>query len=480
MKASVGGGGGKAAGGSSSEGRPLALPKAEGSVGRTSQGRTFTDGELPRHVLRLSGFMILGFLAMTIAQLVEAVYLGMVGTRELAAVAFAFPVVMALGAATRGIGVGAGAVLARAAGAGDRARMSRLTSHALVLVLAFNLICAAALMSGSRPLFALLGAEGEILDLVTSYIAIWAVGFPAFGLSMVGTGLMRSLGDPAYPGVVMTTGSALQIVIGPFLIFGWLGLPAMGLEGAAWTFVAARGASFLLALYWFLIRERVLRLSATGFLDSARAILHVGVPAMATNLIGPVSTAIVTRLLAGLGVAVVAGFGIASRIEAVVSMVVIGIASSAGPLVGQNWGARLYDRVWAALKLCYRYCLVWSVIAACIMWLGGAFFVSLVNDEEAVVATATAFLYIVPISIGFMGMLNVANGAFNALSKPWPPLLLSILRLTVFYVPLALVARHFFGYVGVFAAIAVSDIALGLWARGWNRRTLRREQGADR
>lgn len=107
--------------------------------------------------------MILGFLAMTIAQLVEAVYLGMVGTRELAAVAFAFPVVMALGAATRGIGVGAGAVLARAAGAGDRARMSRLTSHALALVLAFNLVCAAALIAGSRPLFALLGAEGESL-----------------------------------------------------------------------------------------------------------------------------------------------------------------------------------------------------------------------------------------------------------------------------------------------------------------------------
>lgn len=443
-----------------------------------SRPRTFTDGGLSGHVLRLSGFMILGFLAMTLAQLVEAVYLGIVGTRELAAIAFAFPVVMALGAATRGIGVGAGAVLARAAGAGDRARSVRLTSHALVLVLAFNLACMAALLAFSRELFGLLGAEGEILDLVTGYMAIWAVGFPAFGLAMVGTGLMRSLGHPAYPGIVMTTGSVLQVLFGPFLIFGWAGFPAMGLEGAAWAFVAARGCSFLLSLYWFAIRERVLTASMAEFTDSVRSILHVGIPAMATNLIAPLSAAIVTRLLAGLGIAVVAGFGIASRIEAVVSMVVIGIASSSGPLVGQNWGARRFDRVREALRLCYRYCLVWSVIAATIMWVGGAFFVSLVNDEEEVVATATAFLYIVPISLGFMGMVNVANGAFNALSKPWPPLALSICRLVVFYVPLALLARHYFGYVGVFAAIAVTDVALGLWGREWNRRLLKREQAA--
>ena len=137
----------------------------------------------------------------------------------------------------------------------------------------------------------------------------------------------------------------------------------------------------------------------------------------------------------------VAGFGVAGRIDAVVTMVVIGISASAAPLVGQNWGARLYDRVDEALRLGYRYCLIWGFTAAVIMWLGAPFFVSLITDDPEVTAPAVAFLYIVPISIGFMGMVNVANASFNALSKPVPPLLLSISRLMVVYIPAAIGCR---------------------------------------
>ena len=440
------------------------------------QRGSFTDGDLPRHVMRLSGFMIMGFLAMTLAQFVEAVYLGILGTSAIAAVTFTFPVIMALGAATRGIGIGTSAVLARAVGGGENERAAILASHGLVLDLMFNVLCAVLLVLFAEPLFRLLGARGEILDLVVSYISIWALGFPLFGLAMVGSGLMRSIGDPVFPGVVMAVGSGVQVLIGPFLIFGWFGFPALGVDGAAWAFVIARSLSFLMTAWWFTLKRRMIRASLRAFFASARTILHVGGPAMATNLIEPLSSAIITRLLASFGTAVVAGFGVAARIDAVVFMVVIGISSSTTPLVGQNWGARLFDRVDRALALCYRYCLLWGVIAATIMWLGGRLFVSLINDEPQVLATATTYLYILPITLGFAGMLNVANGAFQALSRPGPALILSLLRLFVFYVPLALAASQFFGYTGIFAAAALTNVVLGLWGREWNRRVILRER----
>ena len=444
--------------------------------GSTTADATFTEGDLSRHLMRLSGFMILGFLAMTLASLVETVYLGRVGTEAIAAVTFAFPVLMAIGAATRGIGVGIGAVLARAIGAGDRERAAFLTTHGLLVVLAFNIACSILLIAFARPLFHMLGARDIVLDLVVAYIRISALGYPLFGLAMVGTGLMRAIGDPVYPGLVITAGSVLQVLIGPFLIFGWLGLPALGVEGAAWSFVIARSASFLIGVYWFCFRERMIRASLARFGTSARDILHVGLPAMASNIIEPLASAVVTRLLAPLGAGVVAGFGVGSRIESIVFMVVIGIASNAAPLVGQNWGARRFDRVDEALRLCYRYCLVWGAIAAVIMWIGGEFFVTLIRDDAEVVATATSYLFIIPITIGFAGMFNTANGAFNALSKPLPPLVLSLLRLLVFYLPLALLARHWFGHVGIFAAAAFTNVVLGVWAREWNRRTVIRQR----
>ena len=110
------------------------------------------------------------------------------------------------------------------------------------------------------------------------------------------------------------------------------------------------------------------------------------------------------------------------------------------------------------------------------MWAGGELFVTLIRDEAEVVATATSYLYIIPITIGFAGMFNTANGAFNALSKPLPPLVLSLLRLLVFYIPLALLARHWFGHVGIFAAAAFTNVVLGVWAREWNRRTVIRQR----
>lgn len=424
------------------------------------------------HVLRLSGFMVMGFFAMTVAQLIEAVYLGMVGSAELAAAAFTFPVLMSFNAVTRGIGIGTGAVLARAIGEGDRQRAARLTSHGLLLTLIFTLCCSGFLLWQGRAVFALLGAQGHILELAVSYIAIWCLGFPSFGLSMVGSGLMRSIGDPAFPGYVMTAGSVLQVVVGPVLIFGWLGFPALGIEGAAWAFVVARGASFGLTAWWFLRKEKIIRWSLTDIAQSARDILHVGVPAGATNLIGPLSLAATTRILADLGTPVVAGFGVATRIDAVVAMVVIGISASAGPLVGQNWGAKLYDRVDEALAIGYRYCLLWGLVAGCVMWVGGEFFVRLITDDPQLVSTATHYLYIVPISIGFMGMLNVANASFNALSKPAPPLVLSLVRLIVVYVPAAIIASRLFGEIGVFVVLSSVNVLFGLAAWRWNKHTL--------
>ena len=424
--------------------------------------------------------MIMGFLTMTIAQLIEAVYLGLVGTAELAAIAFTFPLVMSLNAAVRGIGIGASSVIARAIGAGNRARGAVLTTHCLILVAVFAALCVSVGVPSARAFFELLGAQGPVLEFADAYIRVWFVGFTFFATSMVGTNLLRSAGNAAMPGIVMALGSLLQVLIGPFLIFGWAGLPALGIEGAAWSFVIARLMSFALCMYWIAVKERMLVGQLDGWLDSARQILHVGLPATASNLVAPLSTAIVTRLLADFGHGVVAGFAVASRIEAVIAMVVIAVSTSVGPFVGQNWGARLFDRVRTALKLCHGFCLSWGVASALLMAISARWLVGMINDEPEVVGTATTYLLIVPLSLGFMGVMGVASACFNALGKPTPPLVLSLLRLVVVLIPLALLGRWLAGYAGVFAATAIANVTVGILALAWNNRTVRTDSDAIR
>ncbi len=437
--------------------------------GGRSSTAGFTEGSVSRHLLHLTGFMVMGFLAMNIARLAEAAFVGFLGTAELAAIAFNFPIVMALGAASRGLGIGASSVVARSMGSGDREGSAVLVTHCLWLTLTFTLICIALGIPLAGPLFRLLGARGEVLGLTLDYFNVWILGLPMFALSMVGTSLLRAIGDAKSPGFIQTLGSILQIAFGPPLIFGWFGIPPLGVVGAALSHVLARLISFGFTMYLFAYRDRLIVPTFSGLLAAWRSILHVGLPATMTNLIGPVSNAIIIRLLSSYGAAVVAGFGIAQRVDSIVAMVVISIGGAAAPFIGQNWGAGYVERVRQALRLANRFCLGWGVFAAILMAIVGGPLVSLINDDAQVVATAAVFFLIVPFSIGFMGLNNVASASFNALGQPMPPLVLALSRMIVLYIPLAILGDYLFGYAGIFAATALANVINGVAAAYWNR-----------
>ena len=435
-------------------------------------GATFTEGSVGRHLLRLGSFITMGSLSMNFARLVEAVYLGWIGTEALAALGFAFPVTITLFAFAGGIGTGASSVIARSVGSGDGERAAVLVTHAQLLVLVVGSVIGLLGFWYAEIVITALGATGEVREMAVDYLTVYMLGFPLFMLSMVGSTLLRATGRAASPGIVMTTGSVLQMAFGPVLIFGWFGLPALGIAGAAWAYVLSRvfSVSIYLAL---LIRARMIRRSMKGFWQSFAAIVHVGGPATATGLIQPVSMLIITRLLAAHGHEVVAGYNVAMRVETMVHMVLWGVSSSVGPFVGQNWGAGQFQRARQALSLSNRFCLAWGLVTFVVLFLGGDYFVRLIDDNETVGAVARMFFLIVPLSIGFMGVMQVASTCFNALGRPAPPLIIALLRTFVMYVPIAILANWVWGYPGIFAATALTNVVMGTIAWDWNRRTMR-------
>ena len=409
---------------------------------------------------------------MNFARLVEAVYLGWIGTEALAALGFAFPVTITLFAFAGGIGTGASSVIARSVGSGDGERAAVLVTHAQLLVLVVGSVIGLLGFWYAEIVITALGATGAVREMAVDYLTVYMLGFPLFMLSMVGSTLLRATGRAASPGIVMTTGSVLQMAFGPVLIFGWFGLPALGIAGAAWAYVLSRvfSVSIYLAL---LVRARMIRRSMKGFWQSFAAIVHVGGPATASGLIQPVSMLIITRLLAAHGHEVVAGYNVAMRVETMVHMVLWGVSSSVGPFVGQNWGAGQFQRARQALSLSNRFCLAWGLVTFVVLFLGGDYFVRLIDDNETVGAVARMFFLIVPLSIGFMGVMQVASTCFNALGRPAPPLIIALLRTFVMYVPIAILANWVWGYPGIFAATALTNVVMGTIAWDWNRRTVR-------
>ena len=435
--------------------------------------RGFTEGPVARHLIRLGSFMAMGSLSMNLSMFAEAIYLGMIGTQALAAMGVAFPVTITLFAFAGGIGTGASSVTARTMGAGDREGAALLITHSQLLALGTGIVLGVLGVAYAYDIVTLIGATGELRDLTTEYLTVYLLGFPAFMLSIVGSTLLRATGNAKSPGIIMTAGSVLQIVLGPPLIFGWLGMPGLGIAGAAWAYVISRTLGMGLYVV-LLLRARMVRWSFAGMLDSWRRIMHVGGPAVASGLVMPAGMLIITRMLIGHGEAVVAGYNVASRVETLAHMILWSVSSSVEPFVGQNWGARAYDRVKQALSMTHRFSLVWGVVTFVLMVLVGKSIVAIIDDNPTVIEVSVWFFYIIPLSIGFMGMTQIASSCFNALGKPTPSLVISLLRALVIIVPLAILGNYLYGYVGIFIATAVTNVVVGLLAWQWNWRVVNR------
>jgi len=433
-----------------------------------------TQGTVSAGLLSLTLPMMLGIFANLGAALFETWLLGGVSTNALAAYSFTFAITGALGSLSLGISIGLSSVLARTIGSGDMHMTRRLATDGISLLALIMLVASTIGYFTIEPLFLLLGADNDTLPLIISYMQIWYVALIFFALPAIGANALRATGDGRISGSIMVGGAALQAMLDPILILGLFGMPALGLEGAAWAMLTSRVILCFLTYYVLIYRENLLDFSKTSaeiVLHSWRRILAVGIPATATNLIGPISTAIIVSLLAGYGKEAVAGFGIASRVEALSVIPLFALSASIGPFVGQNWGAQRFDRANQGMQMAFSVAIIWGLSVALLFLLFGSHIGGLFADDPSAVAYASLYLAIVPLSYGTWGVLMMASATFNSLGKPISSTIMSVVRMFVVYVPLAYVGRHYFDVAGIFAAACISNILMGALGYSWNRLT---------
>ena len=315
-----------------------------------------TQGTVSNGLLHLTVPMLLGISSTLVAALFETYLIGLIGTNELAAYSFTFPVVGALQSISLGLSIGLSAVLARTVGAGNSGEIRRLATDGMLLMIVV-MICVAIIGTLTIDwLFSAMGADDEISPIIHEYMSIWYLGLLFFTLPSAGANALRAKGEAKLSGTIMVGGAVLQMILDPIFILGLGGFPALGVSGAAWAMVVSRVILCVITFHMLVNKEDLIDLTKpvwSACLDSWRRIFAVGIPAMATQLISPVSTAIIVSLLAGFGKEAVAGFGIAARLEALSVIPLFALSASIGPFVGQNWGADRRDRANDAMKLTF-------------------------------------------------------------------------------------------------------------------------------
>jgi len=398
----------------------------------------------------------------------ETWFIAQLGPQALSAVSFTFPVTMVVISLAIGLGAGTSAVVARALGAGEAAA-SALVVDALLLTAVLGVAAAALGEVVVGPLFRALWAPEALLPLIAGYLRLWFPAATLFTTAMVGLSAARAAGDARFQGIAMAGAALLNLALAAPVIFGLGGVPGLGLGGAAVANALSWGP-LLLATLW---RLRSLGLLADGlptparFLASTRRVLHVGLPAAGTNTIIPVSAAIVTAILATYGAKAVAGFGVAGRIESLSMVAFFALSAVMNPFAGQNAGAGRLDRVHAAIRASFGFCLALGAVAAVGLWFAGPWIGARFSADAEVSAATAAYLAIVPISYGMAGIIAVANSAFNGLNRPGAAVLISVARTLGVNVPVAWLGGRLFGADGVFLGVCVANVVVGIGAAWW-------------
>lgn len=438
----------------------------------TSRRALLTHGSVGRHLFHMTLPVLFGIFMMMSQAFADAYFIGRLGDRQLAALSFAFPVLMIVTSVAIGLGAGTSSVVARAIGADNHRRARRLATDSLLLSFAITgVFCVAGVLT-IDPLFTLLGAPADMLPLIGGYMKILYGGVPFVVVGMVGMSSMRATGDTRLPSLLMVIAAIANVVLDPLLIFGLGPFPAMGLNGAAMAALIARGALFFGALYFMFYRLDMLtfRPPDPGELRKSWAdILHVGIPAAGTNTIIPIASGVITAMLARYGPEAVAGFGVATRVEALVLVMYYALSAIIGPFVGQNISSGEAKRIYHALRLCTLFCLASGMAIAVVLAAFSTFIPSLFSEDPLVTHTTTLFLQIAPISYGTYGMVMVMNASFNGMGRPLPGVVVSLSRMGVLYIPLALIAQPFFGIAGIFGAYAVANLVTGFGSYVWAR-----------
>jgi putative MATE family efflux protein len=433
-------------------------------------------GSVPRKLFAMAGPMLIGMISVMSMSLIDTYFVGQLGTLPLAAMSFSFPVIFFVGGISTGLSTAASSVISRAVGADETEVARRLTTHALMLALALVVLLLAVGFPFMRSIFGMLGASGEVVPLIVDYMTIWMFGMLFFVIPVVGTSALRARGDARTPMFIMVGGTLINAVLDPILIFGLLGVPALGIEGAALATAIARGISTVATL-WILASRRAMRSFGRGVLEqigaSWRELLRIGVPAAGTNVIVPVTTAILTRLVADYGEPAVAAYGAGSRIESMAILVFFSLSSGLSPIVGQSWGADLKERVIETVSLSQKVAIGWGALTFALFTLGSSWLAGAFVEGEQAAEHLALYLLLVPIGHAPQGVFLVCNAALNAIDRPVQAATLSVTRTLVLTAPMAWIASWWFDLAGIFASIAAANLLIGLGAALWTRHILR-------
>jgi len=424
-----------------------------------AQGK-FVTGSTLRHVITMTAMGSIGLIAVFAVDALNLFYISLLGHQELAAaLGYAGTLLFFNTSIAIGLSIAATALTSRALGRGQRDEARQLAGASLVLIGAIMSALAVVQFPLLRPLVHGLGASGETAEFAVGVMRIVMPSVPLLGIGMCLSGLLRAVGDARRAMYVTLGAGAAVALLDPLLIFGF----HLGINGAALATGLARLVMVVVGWHGLVrVHGLIARPGAAVFRRELRAFMAIGLPAVLTQVATPVGNAVVTASIATFGDDAVAGWAVIVRLIPVAFGAIFALSGAVGPILGQNYGARRYDRLRSTVRDSLRVTLVYVLAVWALLALLSGTIASLFGAAGQARELIVFFCVFVSGSFVFNGALFVANAAFNNLGFAFYSTILNWGRATLGVIPFVWLGARWFGATGVLAGYGLGVVVFGV------------------
>jgi putative MATE family efflux protein len=441
--------------------------------------KDMTQGAVSRHILGMASFIALSTMFQTLYLLIDLYFVGRLGKEAIAGVGLAGNQTFLVLALTQALGVGTTSLIAQALGRKDRDRAELLFNQALVLSVVVGLLFFAGSFATRAIYTQRLAADAATAVQGKQYLD-WYIPALTLQFAMVAMGAaLRAIGDLKVPTLIQVATILINIALAPVLIFGWITGHPFGVAGAALASFIAILVGFIAMIAYFEHAKSHLRIRMDQWppqLPLWGGILKIGLPAGGEFLLLTVYLTIAYSIIRSFGAAAQAGFGVGGRIMQAMFLPAVAIAFATAPVAGQNFGARMGDRVRESFAVAAKMVGVVMVVLTIVCHIAPEGMIRIFNSDPAVVTVGAEYLRIISWNFIASGIVFVSGSVFQAMGNSLPPLFSSALRVLGFAIPAVAMshqpwfALHHLWYLSVATVAAQLVVNLLLLRREFRRK----------
>ena len=415
------------------------------------------DEKISKALIKLGIPTMIGMVVSALYSVVDAYFVGGLGTSQIGAVSVVFPIVQIIVGLGMTFGSGAASYISRLLGEGNSDEANKTASTTLFTSLFVGIISIIISLCFLDNILVALGATETILPYARAYAVIYISGSIMNIFNVTMNNIITSEGMARFTMISMLIGGGLNVILAPIFIF----LLGFGIQGAAAATVVSQAATTSFYLWYILCKKGCLRFSIGYFNFNGRIykeILKVGVPILVFQILSSVAMGLSNTAASSYGDSVIAAVGVVTRIMTLGTYVVFGFMKGFQPLAGYNYGAQNYDRLNEATKVSLKWTTIFCAVVAFFMIIIPEQIMLMFSENDRMLIYMGSRLLRANGSVfTLFGLQMVYMSLFLALGKGKEGGILSISRQGIFFIPAILIMPHLFGIEGVIWAQPAAD-----------------------